>query len=59
MTEQNILEVEKEVERFQLRLFSIKQRIKDDKYALMGCKESGALRRSALDLKMELTKLTR
>ena len=59
MTEQNILEVEKEVERFQLRLFAIKQRIKDDKYALMGCKESGALKRAALDLKIELTKLTR
>lgn len=59
MTLENIIEVENELKRFKQRLESAKKRFKEDKYANFGCKESGALKRSAMDLKNELTKLTR
>ena len=59
MTLENINDVEKELIRFNKRLKVAKLRIESDKYALIcGCKETGALKRSALDLKMELTKIT-
>lgn len=54
-----IIEVEKELERFSKRLQEAKVRIQGgDYYPSSGCKETGALKRSALDLKNELTKLT-
>lgn len=58
MTEKSIREVESELKRFTSRLKALKSRMSEDKFALYGCKESGALKRAALDLKMELTKLT-
>jgi hypothetical protein len=58
MTLETINEVEKELERFSKRLQEAKIRFTKDKWAYAGCKESGALKRSALDLKNELTKLT-
>jgi len=58
MTLETINEVEKELERFSKRLQEAKERIEDDSYWGRGCKETAALKRSALDLKNELTKLT-
>lgn len=54
-----IEEVELELIRFEKRLQEAKKKFIEDKYAPYGCKESGALRRGAMDLKNELTKLTR
>lgn len=59
MTIETINEVEKELERFSKRLQEAKTRIQGgDYYPCSGCKQTGALKRSALDLKNELTKLT-
>lgn len=52
----NVIEVEKELKRFFEKLKEAKQRLKDDEHAYQGCKETGALKRSALDLKQVLTK---
>lgn len=51
--------IKKELVRFKTRVDAAVKRIKEDKYALYGCKETGAVKRAALDLKMELTKITR
>ena len=59
MKNKDIKSVEKETKRFLKRLKSMKKRAKEDSFAFHGCKESGALKRSALDLKMELTKITK
>lgn len=60
MTIETIIEVEKELERFSKRLQEAKTRIQgDDYYPMSGCKETAALKRSALDLKNELTKLNK
>ena len=58
MTEENITEVKLEIKRFSKRLEALEKRIKEDSMALYGCKEIGAVRRGALYLKNELTKLT-
>ena len=54
-----ITEIERELTRFKLRLDAAKKRLKEDSYAQYGCKETGAVKRAALDLKMELTKITK
>lgn len=72
MTLENILKIEKELERFTERLNSAKQRALDTpgwksclddaiigKHEISGTKQSGALKRAALDLKMELTNLNK
>lgn len=59
MSDNDIKIVESELKRFSKRLADFKKRAKEDKFAYYGCKESGALKRSALDLKMELTKITK
>jgi len=60
MTLETINEVEKELERFSKRLQEAKTRIQaDGYYTSSGCKETAALKRSALDLKNELTKLNK
>lgn len=51
-------EIESEIKRFNKRLQAAKKRLLEDFGAQYGCKETGALRRAALDLKMELTKIT-
>lgn len=51
-------DVEVELNRFSKRLKAAKERLKTDNYAEMGCKETGALKRAALDLKNELTRIT-
>lgn len=59
MTLETITIVEQEVHRFMKRLDDAKVRISSgDYYRYSGSKETGALKRSALDLKNELTKIT-
>ena len=52
-------QIELEIKRFNTRLKAAKERLKVDSYAKYGCKETGAVKRAALDLKNELTKITR
>ncbi len=60
MTLEDILDVEFEIVRFQKKMAAAKKRIAEEgEYTLRGCKETGALKRGALDLKNELTKITR
>lgn len=59
MTLEDILDVEYELKRFEKRLKIAKTKIAEDFYALRGCKETASLKRSAMDLKFELTKITR
>ncbi len=60
MTLETINEVEKELERFSKRLQEAKKRIQGKNYyPSSGSKETAALKRSALDLKNELTKLNK
>jgi len=60
MTLETIEAIEKEIERFEIRLDAAKTRLQADKsLQWSGCKETGALKRSALDLKNELTKLNK
>jgi len=54
-----ILEIKKELHRFNIRLKAVEDRWKKDPYYEYRCKENGALKRAALDLKQELTKITR
>lgn len=51
-------EVELETLRFLKKLKEAKVRLKLDKFARYGVKETGAVKRSALDLKNELTRIT-
>lgn len=53
-----LIEISEEVERFQKKLDAALERIRTNKFAKYGCKETGAVRRAALDLKNELTKIT-
>jgi len=60
MTYEDLITVEEETKRFLKKLDAAKTRIKDDRFALIsGTKETGAVKRAALDLKMELTKITK
>lgn len=54
-------EIEAEVKRFMKRLNAARDRIKneDSFYGISGCKETGAVRRAALDLKLELNKISK
>lgn len=54
-------EIEAEVKRFMRRLNAARDRIKneDSVYGISGCKETGAVRRAALDLKLELNKISK
>ena len=51
-------EVEIETKRFLKKLAATKKRIKEDQYAVNGCKETGAIKRASLDLKNELTRIS-
>jgi len=57
MKEENIKELKAELKRFNERLKAVEDRAKEDKYAFHGCRETGALKRAALDLKLVLTKV--
>jgi len=56
---QSLLDIKSEIKRFNKRLDAAIDRFKKEEYAKFGCKESGAVRRGALDLKNELTKITK
>ena len=59
MTIETINEVEREIERFKKRLIAAKMRISEEGYhRWSGSKETAALKRGALDLKNELTRIT-
>lgn len=59
MKVETLKEVEAEVKRFLKKLEAAKKRLNEygDTYG-SGTKETGAVRRAALDLKVELTKIT-
>jgi hypothetical protein len=60
MTLNDLITAEKEAKRFLEKLSAAKARIKDDSFVLFsGSKETGAVKRAALDLKMELTKINK
>ena len=60
MSLDDLISCERESNRFLKKLKAAKKRIKEDKYALLtGSKETGAVKRAALDLKMELTRITK
>lgn len=59
ITIETVKEIETELERFNERLKKAKDIIKKNSYQICGSKESGALKRSALDLRGVLTKITR
>ena len=59
MTLEDLIQVKAEVKRFNKRLDLAIARFKTDEYAKWGCKESGAVKRSAMDLKMELHNITK
>lgn len=56
---QTLLEVQAEMQRFEKRLNDAIGKIKFEKDNYMGSKESGALKRGAMDLKAELLKITK
>jgi hypothetical protein len=58
LDEKVLLEVRTELERFDKKLSDTIKKFRSDKHAKYGCKETGAVRRAALDLKNELTKIT-
>lgn len=60
MTLEDINSVEQELIRFQKRLIEAKERMeRKDFHYTSGTKETGALKRAAIDLKNELTKLNK
>ena len=59
MTLEDIIDVEFEIVRFSKKLAAAKKRVAEDDRALYGSKETGAVKRAAMDLKNELTKITR
>ena len=60
MTLQDLISCEKEAIRFLKKLKEAKKRILEDDYCLIsGSRETGAVKRSAIDLKNELTKLNK
>jgi hypothetical protein len=60
MTIQLLNEIEAETDRFLIRLKNAKAKMKSKDYAdYLGSKESGAFKRSALDLKEVLNKIPR
>ncbi len=59
MTIKILNEIEVETRRFLKRLIDAKLRLSVDDMAGYGCKETGAVKRAALDLKNELTRITK
>jgi hypothetical protein len=55
----NLNKLKTELKRFEKRLNEAISRLGKDEYAKYGCKETGALKRSSIDLKNEMTKQLR
>lgn len=54
-----LIEIKAEMKRFEIRLNAAISRLKEvDGHNYSGTKETGAVRRAALDLKNELTRIT-
>ena len=56
---EDLRNIKKEIARFNTRLNAAITRVEEEPTARYGCKETGAVKRAALDLKMELTKITK
>jgi len=59
MTKQTLLRAREEARRFLAKGDTFLERAKDDEYAYMGCRESGAVKRASLDLTRALADLRR
>jgi len=56
----DLLNVKEELARFNRRLLAAIKKVKEDYLVLIsGCKETGAVKRAAIDLKNELTNITK
>lgn len=58
LTIETLVEVEKEIKRFLKRSEDAKRRLKNDESYFVSSKETGAVKRAAIDLKNELTRIT-
>lgn len=56
---EDLKDVSLELKRFEIKLKEAIKRASVDDFFIYGCKESGAVKRAALDLKNELTKITK
>ena len=56
MNTERLTELREELKRFDKRLNAYEKKLSKNQFAAYGCTESGELRRSALDLKLSLTR---
>jgi len=56
MNTERLTELREELKRFDKRLNAYEKKLSKNPFAAYGCTESGELRRSALDLKLSLTR---
>jgi len=56
---ETLKQAKQELKRFEKRLNSAIERLTKEPTARYGCKETGAVKRAALDLKNELTNITK
>jgi hypothetical protein len=56
MNTERLTELREELKRFDKRLNAYEKKLSRNQFAAYGCTESGELRRSALDLKLSLTR---
>ena len=59
MEKTTIAAAEKEARLFLARVRTLKEKMRGDRFALYGCKESGAVRRASMDLTRALADLRR
>ncbi len=57
MNLEKLLEAKSEAERFLKKVEKLEERANTDTYAFWGCKESGDVRRSSMDLSRSLSEL--
>jgi hypothetical protein len=59
MREDRLTAVDRAIQVYQARRAALQKRVHEDRYALDGCLETGAVRRASLDLTMALADLRR
>jgi hypothetical protein len=59
VTLEKVNDIKIELKRFQKRLQDVEKKLKEDNYAKYGCKETGAVKRAALDLRNVLIELNK
>lgn len=59
MTIEDLKNLKPELKRFEAKLDAALKRLAEYDGYIYGCKETGAVKRAALDLKNELTKITK